>query len=394
MIVQVSDGVIVDTQTLSVSVADLAEGIALTDVVPSIRRNEGDPFILIDADVTFTGPNAGYAGTTLTVAGGTVPDELTVLNGAVDVEGPTISFAGVPIGLLSGGFDGQPLVVTFNAAATRAAIEAVIQSLAYRSNSDIPVQPHSLGIQVRTSTGVTTGSVVVNVTFVADVLNGTVGADSLSGRRGNDTINGFEGNDFLDGGVGDDTLFGGDGDDFLVGGLNNNTLDGGLSDDTAVYTGARADYIFFQGQQGEFVVGQLDGQGQLILRDSLFDIEFLQFSDGTFTVGVIFGSPKLPPDKGSIQVCFGGPEDDTADKDQGAQTLPAEPQDAGKAENDPLVLPGLEDDAATLVSGGGGDGGGSGSDAAIPFDRSLIDWIREFEAHRPSVQVSDPDWLL
>ncbi len=65
-----------------------------------------------------------------------------------------------------------------------------------------------------------------------DVLSGDAGRDSLSGGFGDDTLDGGVWDDTLDGGDGRDSLFGGDGRDSLMGGSGNDTLDGGTWHDT------------------------------------------------------------------------------------------------------------------------------------------------------------------
>ncbi|HMP57052.1 MAG TPA: putative Ig domain-containing protein, partial [Novosphingobium sp.] len=67
-----------------------------------------------------------------------------------------------------------------------------------------------------------------------DTLDGGEGNDLARGGSGNDQLVGKAGDDTLDGGDGDDWLLGGDGDDVLIGGAGNDTGNGGLGNDTLV----------------------------------------------------------------------------------------------------------------------------------------------------------------
>lgn len=76
------------------------------------------------------------------------------------------------------------------------------------------------------------------------------------------------------GGSGADYLSGNSGDNILTGGLGNDTIEGGLGIDTAVFSGPRSAYtITWNGREGT-VVGP-DGS------DTLYNVEFLRFSDQT-----------------------------------------------------------------------------------------------------------------
>ncbi|WP_298862106.1 DUF4114 domain-containing protein [uncultured Sulfitobacter sp.] len=99
-----------------------------------------------------------------------------------------------------------------------------------------------------------------------DVLFGSSSEDNLLGGGGRDFLHGFAGNDLLTGGEGDDYI------------------NGGAGDDTAVYEGICTDYTYsYSG--GRLTVtdnrsSATDGT------DTLEDVEFLEFSDGTrATVG-------------------------------------------------------------------------------------------------------------
>src|ERR1051325_3315757 len=141
-------------------------------------------------------------------------------------------------------------------------------------------------------TGVTTGADTINGFGGDDIIYGDNGNDTLNGGAGNDTLNGGAGkdvlrgdagNDTLNGGADNDTLWGKAGDDTLRGGAGDDRLGGGDGFDTALYSGARADYAIVQHTdpalpQPSFTVvdlraGSPDGS------DTLTNIETLGFSD-------------------------------------------------------------------------------------------------------------------
>ena len=106
-------------------------------------------------------------------------------------------------------------------------------------------------------------------------------AENNPALSGDDLMFGGDGNDRIVGGAGLDELHGDAGDDTLEAGAGNDIIDGGADFDTAVFTGALADYVTFL-QDGELYitdlrVGSPDGT------DHLISIELAQFSDGTRT---------------------------------------------------------------------------------------------------------------
>ena len=258
IVVQASDGVNNDTQNLRVTVTDIADGLVLSNVIGFVARNEGDPDVLIDPDVTFTDAGIGYDGGNLTVSGLNPTDVVSVFNvgngpGQIGVVGPAVSFGGVPFGTIGAAATGS-YVVTFNPNATRAAIEALVEALQFRSTSDIPVSTHALFLQITNTNGEMSAPVTVAVQFTADILNGTAGDDILDGLRGNDVITGFDGLDTLSGGAGDDRIFGGSGDDTMDGGDADDILDGGEGLDTL--TGGDGRDVLLGGAQDDILDGQ------------------------------------------------------------------------------------------------------------------------------------------
>ena len=98
----------------------------------------------------------------------------------------------------------------------------------------------------------------------AGPINGTPNADTLIGASGNDTINGFDGDDVITGAGGDDTI------------------DGGSGRDTAVFSGTMAGSNISTVGAVTTVTGP-DGT------DTLSNVEYLRFTDGTLIVGAAGG---------------------------------------------------------------------------------------------------------
>ncbi len=147
------------------------------------------------------------------------------------------------------------------------------------------------------------GCDAINGTEGNDTLNGTAGDDTINGSTGRDTINGGDGNDtiygfyadigfpLLDagntimGGNGNDTIYGGTGNDLISGDHGNDTIYGDDGTDTAMFSGARAEYrIWRVGGVGinsdryhilhmESDADRSDG------RDTLTDVEMIQFGN-------------------------------------------------------------------------------------------------------------------
>ena len=112
---------------------------------------------IIDADVTFTDPDNNFDTGALTVTGLLAEDTVAIRNqgsgaGQIGVSGSDVTFGGTVIGSFAGGA-GSTLTVTFNAAATAAAIEALIENLTYANSSDAPTASRSLELKVSDATG-------------------------------------------------------------------------------------------------------------------------------------------------------------------------------------------------------------------------------------------------
>jgi VCBS repeat-containing protein len=382
IVVQASDGVNTDTQNLRVTVTDIADTLSLTDVVGSITIHEGGLAARIDGDVTLTDAGIGYEGGTLILTGLHPSDVLFMISTgtgpgqiSADFENDTISFEGVVIATVDNAPPTGSEIITFNSLATRAAIEVLLEALTLRSNSDIPVPPHDVTLQITNADGHQTPPVVISVHFVADVLNGSDDGDFLAGYRGNDVISGFGGHDTLLGGEGDDRIFGGTGDDTLSGEDADDVLSGG-EDHDYLYGGDGRDVLL--GDEGDdFLYGEtsddlLDGgDGDDVLEGGSEDDRLIGGS----------GADTLRGDDG-LDRLEGGDDDDFLYGGSGADIL------SGGLGIDDLQ----GDDGDDQLSGDGGNDridGGAGIDVAIfkgPMSAYTIQFITV-----GVVQVTGPD---
>ncbi|MCR5879488.1 calcium-binding protein [Phenylobacterium sp. J367] len=146
-------------------------------------------------------------------------------------------------------------------------------------------------------------------TFVSvEELFGSEHGDTLRGDGAANYIDGQEGADSLVGRAGDDVLLGEDGDDTLDGGAGDDEIRGEDGADTAVFSGARADYLISANSDGSIIVtdqraNSPDGT------DTLWQVEFLKFSDLTLTASDVGGA------------LFGGSGPDTLQGGANADTI-------------------------------------------------------------------------
>ena len=149
------DGVSHTVTTLLPSVASAAP--TLDDPAGAVAYVEGDPATALFGSVTLTdSDSANLAGGRLvaSVAGPVgAADILSILDaGDISVSGATVSHSGTAIGTIAGGA-GMPLVVTLSAGATPAAVDALIEALAYRNESEALVDGGVRMVQVELTDG-------------------------------------------------------------------------------------------------------------------------------------------------------------------------------------------------------------------------------------------------
>ena len=102
-----------------------------------------------------------FDGGTLTasfVTNGRSSDQLALITdgdgiGQINMVGDGVQYEGLAVGSLSGGADGEPLVITFNGAATARAVEAVAEHLSYRTTSAGPLPSRTLGLVLQDGSG-------------------------------------------------------------------------------------------------------------------------------------------------------------------------------------------------------------------------------------------------
>ncbi|MCB1746540.1 MAG: hypothetical protein KDK06_05150, partial [Gammaproteobacteria bacterium] len=89
--------------------------------------------------------------------------------GQIGVSGASVSFGGVVFGTIaSDGANGADLVITFNAQASVAAVEALVENLTYANTSDDPVESRQYTVQVSDGDGGTSTPVVVTVNVMPE----------------------------------------------------------------------------------------------------------------------------------------------------------------------------------------------------------------------------------
>jgi len=140
--------------TVNVDITAVNDAMTLTGFGPSVTFAENSVNTtpqLLDINVVFTDPDS-FSGGTLTLSGVLAEDRISVRNqgtgaGEIGLSGSDVTYGGVVVGTLSGG-SGADLVITFNAAATAAAIDALIQNLTYANVSDTPTTSRTLSLNL------------------------------------------------------------------------------------------------------------------------------------------------------------------------------------------------------------------------------------------------------
>ncbi|NSX18198.1 DUF4347 domain-containing protein [Pseudomonas putida] len=144
----------------------------------STAFTQGNGAILIDANGNATvsdSDSADFGGGNLTasvsangVAGEDTLGILSVGNGAgqISLSGNTVSYGGVAIGTVAGGTGGASLVVTFNANATAASVQALVRSITYdngNAGNGIGQASRSVSVTVSDGDGATSSTATVQV---------------------------------------------------------------------------------------------------------------------------------------------------------------------------------------------------------------------------------------
>ena len=190
------------TDTANISVNAVNDAPVIGGMGGTLNYTENASPTIIDSSVTVSDvDSANFNGGSLTVAftaNGTAADLLSVLaNGSgstrIVVSGNSLRYGGngqsSEIGTITGGTNGLPLVITFNSNnATPAAIERVIESIAFANSSDNPsTSPRTVSFTLVDGDGTALGGAdtavatsTVNVTAVNDAPTAT--GDNIVGR--------------------------------------------------------------------------------------------------------------------------------------------------------------------------------------------------------------------
>jgi hypothetical protein len=175
MIVLVDDGQDSATVTIPIGISPINDPPTLSgfDATVTFAENEVNAVpALLDASVTFADPEDNLAGGRLTITGLLAEDRIGILNEGIDpgqigVSGSNVAYGGLVIGSFSGG-NGNAFTVVFNASATSASVEALIEHLTYANVSDTPTVSRDLHLNVIDADGLGLGglgqAISVNVT--------------------------------------------------------------------------------------------------------------------------------------------------------------------------------------------------------------------------------------
>ncbi len=150
----------------------------------SVSFTEGGAPVLLDAgsnatltDSDSTDFNGGNVTVSFAANGVSGQDVLSVQNqgtsaGQIGLSGTSVTWGGVSIGTLSGGTNGNALVIALNASATPAAVQGLLHALTWQNtnNSEPSTLTRSISVTVNDGDGATSvaSTVSVNVTGVND----------------------------------------------------------------------------------------------------------------------------------------------------------------------------------------------------------------------------------
>ncbi|MFC7503971.1 beta strand repeat-containing protein [Nocardioides sp. GCM10030258] len=161
------------TKTLSVAAVNDPPAASLEGAVLAYTENAAATPITVAGTVTDV-DSADFAGGTYTAdfsVGGQAEDRLAIRNqgvaaGQIGVSGANVTFGGVTIGTFVGGNPGTtPLVVTLNASATPAAVQALHRNVTYQNVSENPVTAsRTVRVVVSDGDGGTSGAGIRTIT--------------------------------------------------------------------------------------------------------------------------------------------------------------------------------------------------------------------------------------
>lgn len=168
---------------------------------------------------------------------------------------------------------------------------------------------------------------------------------NVFGSKRNDTVRGNDDGSYLDGQGAHDTLYGGNGADTLIGGDGRDHLHGGAGVDVAKFSGNFEDYEFTLLDGNILEVDGTDG------RDQLYDVEWLEFSDGTRISTALFG---IEPSEDPGDVPPPAPEPDPISPPVVEDPIIDDPL-GGDVTIPPVTSPPATESPATLLEGTDGN---------------------------------------
>ncbi len=179
-----SDLSMIDTDTVAITVTAVNDGPSFTSLNGTPTFTEGGSAVVLDSNVTITDTELtaanNYSGATLTLSrnGGANSQDVYSATGTLSTltQGGNLVVSGTTVGTVTTNSSGT-LVLTFNANATNATVNSVMQQIVYSNSSDAP--PASAQINWTFSDGNSgsqgsggalnaTGSVIVSITAVND----------------------------------------------------------------------------------------------------------------------------------------------------------------------------------------------------------------------------------
>ncbi len=134
-------------RTKSIAVTGTSANPVITLSTETVSYTENATAVIIAATSTVTDSDStDFSGGILTVtitAGSISTDILSVVNqgtgsGQIGVSGNTITFGGTAIGTFTGGTGSTPLVISLNASATTAAVQALVRRIGFSNSSETP----------------------------------------------------------------------------------------------------------------------------------------------------------------------------------------------------------------------------------------------------------------
>ena len=171
-------------------------------------------------------------------------------------------------------------------------------------------------------------------------------------------------NDRLLGGSQDDIINGFTGNDTLTGASGNDTIDGGEGFDTAAFSGAREEYDISETDGVITVVDTITDVGLDDGTDTLINVEFLEFTDGAFTVASLIADNEVDGTNGDDANVFGTIGADIIKGFDGDDFINA-------SSGDDTLFGGSGDDGLRGALGADVLNGGEGNDTAVYSGSSI-----------------------